>query len=124
MTDKGEDKRDLMTLAELEAGLRRLPKPPVPEGLEAALMAGIPAARPHPTAGSRIRSHLLAALAGSAIAVLILIVAYALLSGAPGTGGTTAPGVLRNTSPLFVGVGIHAHVRETQPCEILPPLPD
>lgn len=74
-SDENETQKPL-SLESLEAQLRGLPSPKVPEGLEARLTAGIPAG-PHKTVADRPRRYGLAV--GAAIAAGVLLVALASL---------------------------------------------
>ena len=109
----------------LEDQLRQLPQPEVPEGLEAKLLAAIPAGIPQATPRRRsLRRRIVWACGAAAAAALILGV---LLSTPWRRGRTGRPiATLSNdTSPRYVlGNGSIPRFEETRPCDILPPLSD
>jgi hypothetical protein len=107
----------------LEEQLRRLPKPKAPDGLEAKLLAAIPVQTAVPKAAPpKIRRW----LAGAAIAVAAAGILFCLVSQLRNPNVSQQPNS-SNENPT-VPSAPHSlaviNMKETDPCNILPPLPD
>jgi hypothetical protein len=108
----------------LEAQLRRLPRPAVPEDFEAKLTAAIPASLP-----ARVRRTLpkgfwrWAGGAGVAAAVVAVCAVRPLFQGAPGAARRSEAVKSGGVNLLSSQIAI-SDPKETDPCDILPPLPD
>ena len=102
--------------------LRDLPPPPTPQGLEARLLAGIPArrARAAPAGAPHARRRRIAI--GAALAAgVVLAVTVPLVHRTDGRRGSRV--VPRDVQPAFVQqASTTPNHKETQPCDILPPL--
>ena len=114
MEEKKEPQIGLM-YKEIEDRLRTLPQPAVPEGLEARLLAGIPA-RPRRRGYWRYYTGFAAALAAG------LVLAFLFRSaGNPSPRHSAEFDLLNNTNPQYIlNVSPQTHVKETMPCHILP----
>jgi hypothetical protein len=104
---------------ELEAELRDLPPIDVPAGLEASLLAAIPArfgARTPPLP-RRHRAALFLAAAACVPAAIAIRAVFTFESPRPSLFGRRAPGA------ESVPAAFNTHAEETRPCDVLPPLP-
>jgi len=109
-------------LGPLEKQLRRLPKPKVPEGLEARLIAAIP---PAASAGRRHRAAIWRWVAGAGIGAAAVLALSVVLSDRH-TGDVDRSPTVSNGGPANpVSVPLASNnTKETDPCNILPPFPD
>ena len=104
--------------ASLEAALRGLPRPTVPEDLPGRLIAAIPVS----PGAARDRS---ARLAPTMAVAAALVVATLLIRPRPDLAGARPmPSGLADTSTCFIlEPALTPSTEETRPCDILPPLP-
>ncbi len=100
--------------ASLEAALRDLPRPAIPEGLRDRLVAAIP-----PPALPRRWPAVPLAVAAS-----LLVVGLALRLGPEPTRSRPRPSAPADTTPDFIlEPALARSTEETRPCDVLPPLP-
>jgi hypothetical protein len=118
-----DDPKDWGDDAAVEDELRRLPSAKVPIGLEATLIAAIP--KDFRCAETRVpglaTQHRLATWASVAAAILVLAAIVAPRGNRDVAGGPAHPGdskLLMQATPELVVT------KETDPCNILPPIPD
>ena len=102
----------------LEAALRGLPRPEIPEDLPARLVAAIPVS-PETTLGRSGRLAVPMTVAAS------LLVAALLFRFRPDPAGAAPmPGAMADTSTCFIlEPALTPSTEETRPCDVLPPLP-
>ena len=105
---------------------------PIPEDrLEEALastrkmLADIPTAKPTPRVWYRLPLARAAGLAAAALVLALALVHIFLRSDFASEAPDARAALLNDTSVSHViGDGINSHVKETRPCDVLPPLPD
>ncbi len=140
MTDSKRPTDKEIASTDIEAALRRLPQPRVPEHLQERLLQAIPKTLPAARPPWQVRWYQPALAAGIAAA---LIFGYLALSPRLREGGPSVtsqkpgdavthvdgrqsaePGALSNTSPRYIlGSEVFVLPEETRPCNVLPPLP-
>ncbi len=109
-------------LEAVEAGLRRLPTPQVPEGLEARLIAAIPAHACVAKArvSRRWRWHF-----GAAAATAAALAVFVLWPRPRDPNLAQRPNAEKNASQgIDSAPNPSAELKDTDPCNILPPLPE
>lgn len=114
----GRRRRPRRETASLEAALRSLPWPMVPEDLQARLVAAIPASAE--VARDRSRRLVLT------MAVAAALVIAAVLNRPPSdrVGARPTPSATADTSTCFIlEPALALSTEETRPCDVLPPLP-
>jgi hypothetical protein len=106
---------------ELAEKMRRLPQPPVPDGLQQRLLSAVSAhGVQHPDNVRKFRWPRLAA-GLSVAACLVLMAAVAIHTAGRFKGNSLAD---KSVSPHYILPGqASASSKETNPCAILPPLP-
>jgi hypothetical protein len=116
----GKDREQFATDEAIEAALRGLPEIEVPRELEAKLVAGIPAPKVEMQVRPR-RSRLAEGLAvAAAIAAVVLVMVGIAWQSAQNKSVNPAPPGNSNTMVAASFV----QTKETDPCNILPTLPD
>ena len=106
----------------LEKRLRDLPPPPIPDGLETRLLAGIPSAPPAraPDPRSRKRRMALGAIGAIAAAILLAIVLIRAPDRSSSRKILSKRATDRDVQARFIQP--RPNPRETRPCDIFPPL--
>jgi hypothetical protein len=103
--------------------LRDLPPPPTPPGLEARLLAGIPAGRAVGPAARKPRLRRWTIAAGSALAAGVVLTLVLIRSPHEPDSRRETMATPRDIEPTFVQQTSSPNYKETRPCNILPPLP-
>jgi hypothetical protein len=112
------------SLEALEEQLRRLPEPKVPEDLEAKLIAAIPAVASIPqVARPRKWQWSAGAVVAAAAALVVLFLLLPRGRNPDAAQRPSAPDNRRLTQSTRGALAINS-LKETDPCNILPPLPD
>jgi hypothetical protein len=117
------DHDESLSDAAIEAALRRLPPVAIPRGLEERVVAAIPRAMPalqRTSSASKLRERQWFGLATVAAAMLLVVVSVASWHG--NRQGNSTIGPPRPDGRMIVVKFVQT--KETDPCNILPPLAD
>ena len=124
MSEKDSSAKEKHDLEALEDALRRVRRPPLPDGLEARLVAAIPETRTVSTHRHIAPLARWGAIAAAAFVALVLGGALILRS-LPADTRVKRAGLLNDTSADHIlNASINLKIKETNTCDILAPMPN